>query len=365
MSKVIFTADIHFGVAGRLQDILFACRVMREYAQKAKIDTVVVLGDLFHDRQSLDIDVLNAACEFFEDTKEKYGQQWIVFPGNHDLFLKHSWQITSLVPMRKHLTVIEGVSTLMLDDQRFTVLPFITYEKSYMKVLKKIVERYEPGDKLLTHIGVCGSILNTCFLFKDWNIVSFEDTPFERVYSGHFHSKQQVGRNVWYPGSPIPFKFDEGDVSHGFYVYDTVTDDHKFINIWKAAAKFIPDEVAPPQFCTVLDSQLDGLENDDVKNNNIRIVLQRDHSDDEKKVIKNQLYDMGARRVRWMNSSQSDDEKNAQKPVNIETKDLFRAWTTADEKGIKDLDVKLLHKLHDDIAHEGDEIYAIEETQSF
>jgi DNA repair exonuclease SbcCD nuclease subunit len=363
MSRVIFTADIHFGVTGRLQDILFACRVMREYAKKAKIDTVVVLGDLFHDRQSLGIDVLNAACKFFEETKEQYGQQWIVFPGNHDLFLKHSWEITSLVPMRRHLTVIDDVKTLMLDDQRFIVLPFITYEKSYMKVLRRIAERCEPTDKLLTHIGVNGSTLNTCFLLKDWSIVSFEDMPFERVYTGHFHSKQRVG-NVYYPGSPIPFKFDEGDVAHGFYVYDTEENDHKFINIWKAAAKLIPDEVAPPQFCTILDEQLEGLEQSDVSNNMIRVALQKEYTDHEKNEIKGRLHEMGARRVRWMDLNKSDIEKNEQITANFETKDLFRAWTQKDEKGVKDLDVGLLNKLHDEVAQEGDEIYALEEIGS-
>jgi DNA repair exonuclease SbcCD nuclease subunit len=364
MSKVIFTADIHFGVSGRLNDIVFACRVIREYAKRANIDTVVVLGDLFHDRQALGIDVLNAACEFFEDAKNEYNQQWIAFPGNHDLFLKHSWNINSLIPLKNHLTIINDVKLLILDDQRFIVLPFITYEKYYMKVLRRIAKRCEKGDKLLTHIGVCGSILNTCFLLKDWSIVTFENMPFEKIYTGHFHSRQKVGDNVYYPGSPIPFKFDEGNIAHGFYVYDTETNDHKFINIWKAAKKLIPNETPPPQFCTILDEQVKDLQESDIKNNFVRIVLQEDHTEKEKNDIKDFLHKLGARRVRWMNVNKQEEEKFQEIKRQFETKNLFRAWIQQDVKGTKNLDNILLNKLHDEIVCESDEIYVAEEIES-
>lgn len=365
MSKVVFTADIHFGVPGRLDDIVFACRVIREYCHKVGIDTVVVLGDLFHDRRVLDIGVLNSVCKFFESTDE-YDQQWITFPGNHDMFLRHSWDVNSLVPLRKHLTVIEDVKILKLDEQRFWVLPFIQYEKAYMSVVNKIAEKFEDGDKLLTHVGIRGATLNTCFLLKDWSIVSFEDMPFDRIYTGHFHSKQQIGENVWYPGSPIPFKFDEGDVPHGFYVYDTEQNTHKFVNIWKAAAKIFPDEVPPPQFCTVLDSQISDLDESHVRNNMVRVALDRDYSIDEKRVLKDKLIERGAKAVRWLNLRQKTEvEREERSPSHVENRDLFDAWLSADKKGLKDLDKDTLIKAHDEIILEGDEAYAVEESESW
>lgn len=365
MSKVVFTADIHFGVPGRLRDITFACRVMREYCKVAGIDTVVVLGDMFHDRRALEIDVLVEASKFLEEAVDDYGQQWITFPGNHDMFLRHSWDVNSLIPLRKHLTVIDDVKILKLDDQRFWILPFVQFEKAYMRVVRKIEEKFEEGDKLLTHVGIRGATLNTCFLLKDWSIVSFENTPFERVYTGHFHSKQQIGENVWYPGSPIPFKFDEGDVPHGFYVYDTVENTHKFVNIWKAAAKLFPDEVPPPQFCTILDSQIPDLEESDVKNNMVRIALNRDYSHDEKRVFKDKLRGMGARAVRWLNLAQKTEVKAEDSPSHTESRDLFQAWISEDKKGVKDLDASILTEIHNEVVVEGDELYAVEESDSW
>jgi DNA repair exonuclease SbcCD nuclease subunit len=73
MARIGITADIHFGVPGRADDILWACRVMREYCANFGLDVMLILGDLYHDRRAIEIDVNSQVCQFFEETKEKYG----------------------------------------------------------------------------------------------------------------------------------------------------------------------------------------------------------------------------------------------------------------------------------------------------
>lgn len=360
MAKVVITADFHFGVPNRLDDILWSARVIREYCKLSGIEVVIVLGDMFHDRRSIEIDVLSRVSRFLEHTKNDYQQQWITFPGNHDMYLRHSWEVNSLSVLKNHLTVIEDIKILSIDNTNFWVLPFITYEKAYMKILKKIEKQATENDVLLTHVGVHGAVLNTCFLLKDWSIISFYNTIFKRVYTGHFHSKQDVG-NVYYPGSPIPFKFDEGDVPHGFYVYDTELNDHKFINIWKAGAKIFPNEVPPPQYYTITDDVIKDLIPHDIQNGMVRIALQKPYTLEEKRLMKEQLLTLGARAVRWMDLSQKIEKQEviAAKP----SRNLFQSWIEADEKGIKDLDKRLLIKLNDEITMEGDEQYIVEESE--
>lgn len=361
MTKVAIAADLHFGVPGRLYDILLAAKIMREYCKAAQIDTVFILGDLFHDRRSIEIDVLSAVSQFFEDTTTKYNQKWIVFPGNHDMFLKNSWDINSLTTLRKHLTVIEDIKIITVDEARFWILPFITYERPYMKVLKKIEKQHETDDILLTHVGVRGATLNTCFLLKDWSVITFEHSKFQRVYTGHFHSKQQIGENTWYPGSLIPFKFDEGDVPHGFYIYDTEQKDHKFINIWKAGEKFFPNETLPPQYYTITDDIINQVTATDINNGIVRVALQRDYTIDEKKQIKEYLTGLGAITIRWMDLTKKIEmqEVIAATP----SRNLFQTWVEADKNGAKGLDSKILYKINDEIIHEGDEKYSIEESE--
>ena len=360
MAKVAMAADFHFGVSGRLEDILWSARVIRQYCSVAHIDTVIILGDLFHDRKAIEIDVLTTVVKFFEETLTQFNQQWIVFPGNHDMFLRHSWDINSLVSLKRHLTVIEDIKILTIDDARFWVLPFVTYEKPYMKILRKIEQRYEEGDVLLTHIGVKGATLNTCFLLKDWSTVDFQNSKFQKVFTGHFHSKQQQGDNVYYPGSPIPFKFDEGDVPHGFYVYDTDTKDHKFINIWKAGEKFFPNEKMPPQFYTITDEVMDQIEPEDLKNGIVRVAIINDKTLEERKRIKEKLLDNGVLSVRWLDKTQKIESKQviSAKP----SKNLFQAWVDQDKTNLKSLDPKILVRINDEIVREGDEKYVVEDS---
>jgi DNA repair exonuclease SbcCD nuclease subunit len=362
MTKIAITADIHFGVPGRLEDLLWAVRVLREYCKHAQIETVIICGDLFHDRQAIAIDILTHVSRFFEETAKEYDQEWIVFPGNHDMFLRHSWDINSISALKNALTVIEGIKAIQIDNKRFIILPFIQYEHAYMRVLSKIHQNvYQEGDILLTHIGVRSAVLNTCFLLKDWSMVDFYNSPFKRIYTGHFHSKQTLHERIHYPGSLIPFKFDEGDVPHGFYVYDTQEDDHKFINIWKAGAKFFPEEKMPPQYYTITDDVIEQLDINDVHNGIVRIALQKDYTMDEKKSMKQKLMMIGAQAVRFYDITKKVQE---QKIVSAApTKDLFKAWVDQDTKGTKDLDVKLLGRLNNEIILEGDEKYVLEDAE--
>ncbi len=360
MSKIVLLADIHFGVPDRTDDILYACRVAREYCSKMSIDTVVILGDLFHDRKNLGIEILSVVCKFFEECAEQYQQKWIVFPGNHDMFLRHSWSINSLLPLKKHLTVIGDVKQLILDEVRnIWILPFITYEKPYMSVLGHVNQMAENGDVLFTHIGTRGATLNTCFLLKDWSHVDFGATRFSRIYTGHFHSRQQVGQNLWYPGSLIPFKFDEGDVTHGFFVYDTVENSHKFIDIWKAGSKLFPDLPQPPQFYTITDADLDNPQ--DWSNGIVRVALAREYNVFEKKTMSEKLLDLGVKSVRWMNPTQKV-EATITKSADP-TKNIFETWLAKDAP--TDLDYQTLLKLHSEITVEGDEMYSTMTTDDY
>lgn len=352
---VILTADIHFGVHGRLDDISWATRVIREYAKQNDIENIFVLGDLFHDRKSIEIDVMNEVINIFDD--KNYDQRWITFPGNHDMFLRHSWTINSLKPLNRHLTVIEDVKIVVLDGQRYWILPFIQYEKAYNRVLRKIEEQWQEGDVLLTHIGVNGAILNTCFLMKDWESVNFSTSKFQHVFTGHFHSKQQVHHNVWYPGSPIPFKFDEGDVPHGFYVFDPNNKSLKFVNIWKAGLHYFgPDTPLPPQFTTIIDEGLPEKTKDDIFNSHVRVALQREYSTDERKTMLEQLMDLGARSVRFYNLFKKLEAAENPSKSFTPQRDLFEAWVQAD-KNSQSLDKDLLNRLNIEVTKEGDELY--------
>jgi DNA repair exonuclease SbcCD nuclease subunit len=238
-----------------------------------------------------------------------------------------------------------------------------------MRVLHELEKRADPEDQLLTHIGVRGSTLNTCFLLKDWSYVTFEDTKFRRIWTGHFHNHQCVHDKVWYPGSPIAFKFDEGGVPHGFMIYDTETDEQEFVDIsmigrTQAMRGEIAHEVLPPEFITVLDEQLEGLDREDLRGNMVRVVLARDYSQDEKTQIKERLKDLGAKSVRWLQPAEPSTA------VSVAVVDdglvgnqaeLFAHWLEQDSPDPAKINRSLASKLAAECRHEGDERYSYEE----
>lgn len=367
-SKAIFMADCHLGVStgreSKLSDIIWGLTASAKFANANGIDTIFILGDLFHDRRSIGIDVLCAAYDFFETAKNEYGLNYITFPGNHDMFLKHSWEINSVKPMQQVITVVNDVKLVTVDDRRFWILPFVHNEAAFMDILHKIEEQYEEDDVLLTHIGIRGSELNVCFLLKDWSFVDFSESKFQQVYTGHFHIPQQVNHNVWYPGSLIPFKFDEGNCSHGFLVYDLKTRKHEHIDIWECGAEHLGDDIKPPpNFLTMPDADLDKITPKLIKHNILRIAPSRDYTKNEKQEIGQALLELGARDVRWMELRRDDDNKplaqTAQMKMANTPKEVFKLIIQNDTKEIEKqgLQTALLYQIVDDVIKEGDERY--------
>jgi DNA repair exonuclease SbcCD nuclease subunit len=358
--RLILTSDIHFGVPNKLEHSLWASKVIREYASKNDIGVVIVLGDLFHDRTSLNIQVLTTAYDFFDDTEKNYNQEWAVFPGNHDMYLKNSWEVNSVRPLSRVVTIIEDVKALQYGGVKFWILPFVHYESAYMEVVKAIESKATDKDVLLTHIGVAGASLNECFLLKHWSVVDFSQTKFHRIYSGHFHCHQKVGDKTWYTGSPIPFRFDEGLVDHGFIEFDTETMDHKFIKTFDVGKLLLPNQEHAPDYITCVDSDVEKI---NVRDNHIRVCLSRDYTSNELTELRNKILSNGAKVVKWMKTKQEEDTSisNVTKSNLGDGSVLFEQWIKHDMP--ENIDTNEVLNLNKQIVEDGIERIASTEEQ--
>lgn len=352
---VLITADIHNGVPGKLKDCIWSMDVMRQYANKHGIKTVFVCGDLFHDRVSLGIDTLNAVYDQLKQCVAD-GQEWICFPGNHDMYLKNSWECNSLHILKDVITIFESITKIERHGKPFWILPFVHYESKYMEMVKEVEEKADPDDVLLTHIGVNGATLNECFLLKNWNIVSFVESKFKKIFTGHFHCHQQVGENCWYPGSPIPFRFDEGVVDHGFIVYNTETGEMEFVKIFDICQEF--SKYRPPDYLTIIDEDLVSYA-DAVRDNHIRIQMTKEYSTNELASIKNLLRDKkGALTVNWVRPKNELEAAVAlQNQINgVGTPEgIFESWLTIDKPEERGLSTDFLRQLFSTVKAEADE----------
>ena len=141
--KIAIVADVHLGVPKRTDDIIWALKQVRKYCQSNSISNWIIIGDLLHDRETINIRDLNYLTEFLEETDLTYKQHLMTFPGNHDMYLKNSWSINSLKPLSRHLEYIDTVSTYILDNSRFWIVPFMHDEKEYMNVIDTITKDYK------------------------------------------------------------------------------------------------------------------------------------------------------------------------------------------------------------------------------
>jgi DNA repair exonuclease SbcCD nuclease subunit len=348
--KILITADIHCGYPGKLNDNIWSLNAISDYAKKHKIKKIACLGDFYHNRDHLTLDVINATHEYFRNCE----QEWIMFPGNHDMFMKTSWDINSVKPLEKYATIYNEINEFELDGRKFVILPFIHYEVEYMA---KIKELEEEGAILLTHIGVNNAVNNSCFLLKHWSSVHFNDTKFSLVLSGHFHNHQSVDNKIYYPGSPIPFRFDEGMVPHGFMVLDTKTLELEFVNL-----REIRDD-CPEDFITltddIVDDMIDGKDSGSISgvisNNKVRVSLSKEYSKPELDIIRDACITNGADSVSWMRSIKETQKISEGEHKTDDTRAPFIQWL---ENNPSDkFDDKLLKDLYASIAEEAEDLY--------
>lgn len=116
MSKeILVVGDIHLGV--NKNNPLFFKTALR-YAdwlvaicKKKNIDTIVQLGDIFHNREMIHLPALNAASEFFDKLKD-YNLH--IITGNHDCLYNNVSDVNSLKLLSRwpNITVHEKVTTV-------------------------------------------------------------------------------------------------------------------------------------------------------------------------------------------------------------------------------------------------------------
>jgi len=238
--------------------------------------------------------------------------------------------------------LIDDYGLIKIGDRRFRIVPFIQHEDVFMKVIEHVGSQTKDGDILLTHIGISGAKYNSCFLMQHWNVVDFSNAPFAKIFAGHFHCHQEIN-NVYIPGSPIPFRFDEGMVDHGFYVLDG--DAVEFINI-KEGEELLGTS-APPDYITMSENNIDGT---NLANCNVRVILEATRSRDELNMLRMKLEAQGALKISWMKAKEEAKEMPREQAI-LEPDNLFSKFVDFDQP--KGLNKQLLLALNKKIVEEG------------
>lgn len=192
-------------------------------------DVLYHLGDVFDNRQSINLAVQNLAIELFDELTH-YFKEIRIIVGNHDIMKKNSTDITSVDCLKYipkifvHKTATINTYNIGQKTIKCALMPWQVDENEELEFLSK------KADYLFCHAEIKGhQMTNSTHNVVEGGVEIKEFAGYKRVYSGHIHYGQhKPGTNIVYVGNP--YQMTRGDISNekGIYCLELETDKETF-----------------------------------------------------------------------------------------------------------------------------------------
>jgi DNA repair exonuclease SbcCD nuclease subunit len=271
--KEIISTDWHIGNKNNSiihnQDLLEFVKFMIDYSIANNIKKFTHLGDFFHQRNKLDISSLNYSIKISNMLLDHFGK-YNQIKGNHDLYLRDSREISSLEIFRGRVNLVDYYQ---IEGDKMYVSWLVSGEEydEIIKISKKNKIRFMFG-----HFEFSNFKLNENYLMEHGQSHK-ELRHIEKIYTGHYHMKQQKD-NVQYVGTPFQFDYnDANDFDRGFTVFDSNTGESEFI-------KYNKINILSLDYKDVLSNNFD-----DIDNPSLRVIINEDVTDDILEQLKEKL----------------------------------------------------------------------------
>lgn len=224
--KVAIITDTHYGA--RKNSKLFHDYFLKFYndiffptIDKEGIDTILHLGDAFDNRTGINFAALSwAKNNIFDPIKER-GINVHLIVGNHDSYYKNTNDVNAvdlLLREYDNVNVYSEATEILIDKLKILFVPWINAENE-AKTLKLI----ESSDCKVSmgHLELAGFAANKQVIIEEgYDRKLFE--KFEKVFSGHYHTRSSDGR-ITYLGNPYEMFWNDVEDQRGFHIFDTDT----------------------------------------------------------------------------------------------------------------------------------------------
>ena len=231
--KVCIISDQHFGArkgSKFLHDYFkkFYNEVFFPYLKDNDIKVVIDMGDTFDNRRNIDLWSLEWAKENYYNKLRDLGITVHTIVGNHTAYYKNTNTVNSvnlLLSEYKNVIVYSEATEVKLDKLKVLFIPWINQEndQTTRKLIKKTSCKCVMG-----HLELNGFRAHRGHVMEDgMGCELFE--KFERVYSGHYHTRSDNGK-IFYLGNPYEMYWNDVNDTRGFHIFDTETLDHTPIN---------------------------------------------------------------------------------------------------------------------------------------
>ena len=230
--KIGILTDSHYGAkkgSKHLHDYfeLFYKNVFFPTLEEHEIKNVIHMGDVFDSRKSIDYQSLEWAKRVVFDPLKKYEVHMLV--GNHDCYFKDSNHVNSpelLLQDYSNIKTYSSPTNTKIGGIDITLIPWIcsdNYDET-LKVIQKSNAKIAMG-----HLELRGFYVNKHLVMDDHGMDSTIFSKFEKVFSGHYHTRSDNGK-IFYLGNPYEMYWTDVNDIRGFHIFDTETLIHTPVN---------------------------------------------------------------------------------------------------------------------------------------
>lgn len=234
MIRTWIISDTHLGARSNsvlwlniVEDYFFNFFIPLVKKEYKKGDVLFHLGDVFDNRQSLNLAAQDLGIRIFEELSKIFPEIHIIV-GNHDIMKKNSNDISSVDCLKyiPHVTVHKEPKILNYNGTKCLLMPWRRNSEHEKETLESIEEHI---DYMFCHTETQGVQTSPSrkHLHEGGNELS-TFSKFKRVYSGHIHYRQEM-KNFILVGNPYQMTRSDRGNKKGVYLLDLSTGKHKFI----------------------------------------------------------------------------------------------------------------------------------------
>ena len=294
--EILVFSDLHIHPhkrsAERLEDCLRVLDWSFQTALDRGIKNIVFLGDLFHDRQKIDVLTYQKTFEIFEKYLCSLEFNVILLLGNHDLWHYEKLDVSSVNPLRNlpGVRVVNKPCVTKITDgaEQFFLglLPYTHNPIEDLKVIEKEWEQNVPKEQkkvLGGHISVDGAVWNVKYntmsevtIEHDGDMIKVGPDIFkkwDKVFLGHYHAEQKLNDKVEYVGSPLQLSFGEAFQKKHVIIFETDTGKLEYIENNFSPKHYILNQEQLDDYD--LEGQFVRLEVEDISSREMSDIRQR------------------------------------------------------------------------------------------
>jgi len=231
--KVAIITDQHFGA--RKNSKLFHDYFLKFYnevffprLEAEGITTVVDMGDTFDSRKGIDFSALSWAKNNYYDRLRDMGVTVHTIVGNHTAYYKNTNEVNAvdlLLREYDNVKVYSKCEEVLLDKLKVLFIPWINAEN-----YQSTVESVKVSDSVcaMGHLELNGFRAHRGHIMEEGLACDLFE-KFNKVFSGHFHTRSDDGR-IYYLGNPYEMFWNDANDKRGFTIFDTDTLKWEYVN---------------------------------------------------------------------------------------------------------------------------------------